>query len=62
MIHEVRLPHETKFYLWQITCLQIDVLTCAVQLQSNFTEQDLQTALQCNMSQQRAIRVAELDL
>ena len=58
MIHEVRLPHETKFYLWQITCLQIDVLTCAVQLQSNFTEQDLQTVLKRKMSQQRAMRVA----
>jgi hypothetical protein len=58
MIHEVRLAHETKYYLWQITCLQIDVLACAVQIQLNFTEQDLQTALKCKMSQQRAIRVA----
>jgi|YNPBryBLVA2012_1023415.scaffolds.fasta_scaffold04344_2 5-methylcytosine-specific restriction endonuclease McrA len=58
MIHEVRLSHETKYYLWQITHLQIDVLACAVQLQSNFTEQELQTALTCKMSQKRAIRVA----
>lgn len=58
MIHEVRLAHETKYYLWQITHLQIHVLACAVQLQSNFTEQDLQTALKHKMSQQRAMRVA----
>jgi len=57
MIHEVRLPHETKFYLWQITCLQIDVLTCAVQLQSGFTERNLQTALRRKMHQQRAALV-----
>ena len=57
MIYEVRLPHETKFYLWQITCLQIDVLTCAVQLQSGFTERNLQTALRRKMHQQRAALV-----
>lgn len=45
MIHEVRLPRNTKIYLCQITCLQMDILACAALLQPGFTKQDLQTRL-----------------
>ncbi len=58
MIHEVRLAHETKYYLWQITYLQMDVLACAVQLQPNFTEQVLHDRLLTIMPRPRAVRVA----
>jgi hypothetical protein len=58
MIHEVRLPRHTKIYLWQITRLQMNVLSCATTLQHDFTEQNLQTALTGKM-RQRAECVAE---
>lgn len=59
MIHDVRLPRETKIYLWQITRLQMDVLACAVTLLPGFSRQDLQTALAQKMSASRAERLAQ---
>lgn len=59
MIHEVRLPHETKIYLWQITHLQMNVLNCAVKMSPGFTQHDLQTALETHMPPSRANCTAE---
>lgn len=59
MIHEVRLPRENHVYLWQITRLQMDALTCAAHLGANFCEHSLKAALNAKMSAQRAAGVAE---
>ncbi|HHW85559.1 MAG TPA: hypothetical protein GX400_05055 [Chloroflexi bacterium] len=46
MIHQVRLPQETRLYLRQVVRVQLGVLRCAVNLQDGFTKDDLENALQ----------------
>jgi hypothetical protein len=59
MIHEVRLTRETKIYLWQVVRLQLDVLSCTVNLSPGFTQFDMQSALENKMLSARAEQVAE---
>ena len=59
MIHDVRLPEDTKWYLWQITQIQMDVLRCASTLAGGFTQGDLQTALETIVQAPRAQNISQ---
>jgi len=58
MIHEVRLPEETKTCLGLIVDLQMDILECVANLEPGFTEEALQDALAGKMPE-RAREVTE---
>jgi 5-methylcytosine-specific restriction endonuclease McrA len=58
MIHEVRLPEETKTCLGLIVDLQMDILECVANLDPGFTEEALQDALAGKMPE-RAREVTE---
>lgn len=59
MIHDVRLPEDTKWYLWQIVQIQMDVLNCASTLPAGFTQGGLQTALGTTAQAPRAGNISQ---
>jgi hypothetical protein len=59
MIHDVRLPEDTKCYLWQIVQIQMDALNCASTLPIGFTQGDLQTALGTTAQAPRAENLSQ---
>lgn len=59
MIHNVRLPEDTKWYLWQIIQIQMDVLRCASTLAGGFTQGNLQTALETTVQAPRAQNISQ---
>lgn len=59
MIHDVHLPEDTKWYLWQIVQIQMDVLHCASMLPGGFTQGDLQTALETTIQVPQAQNISQ---
>ncbi len=58
MIHEVKLPRETRVYLWQIVRAQMSLLRSAAAFPGTFTQEQLCQQLATKMSRQRAVQLA----
>lgn len=58
MIHDVKLPNETKLYLDQVVQAQMDLLIGAANLQGAFAQDQLRLQLATKMSGQRADQLA----
>lgn len=54
MIHDVKLPRETRIYLWQIVRVQMDLLCCATALPGELSQEKMQERLAERMPSQRA--------
>lgn len=59
MIHEVRLPRETKLYLWQIVCAQMDLLRCVASLQQPYIRENVRTSLAKSVPAHRAEQLSQ---
>lgn len=58
MIHDVKLPRETRIYLWQIVHVQMDLLCSAAKLVGVFSREQIQERLADKIPAQRADRLS----
>lgn len=59
MIHVVRLPSETRLYLWQVVRMQMNLLCCTTRLEGDFTRGNIKTALMKSVSAKKAEILSE---